>query len=147
MECIYESKGMNKAKVVSGIFSGAIGILFGVAVLIMDWSDSGQNENTMMILGIVLFMLGVIDLANVSLKIRTQLKIFKDHIEGKAISTVAGLNIGNLTDINLKYNEIETISIDKNGIYIHMAGDKFYIATSDSTEIKNKFNEQKEHYE
>lgn len=138
MSQIYTSKGMSKVTIVSGILLGVFCMLMGIALVEVVQGD--KNESIMNIFALLTVVVGLIYFCSVVIKSKTKCIIFDDHIECKAISSILGLSIGNLTDFNLKVDELKTISSNKMGLYIHTENEKFFVATSDGNELMNQIN-------
>lgn len=133
---IYKSSGSPKGLLIIRIFIGLFLVFFGAIILASSTTKSspvlGQlirsnNKQFFLILGIVAFIGGIIEIINCITINKSSLTVYSDHIEGVA----ASLSIPTTKPFNFSYSNIESISLDKRGvnamITIFSCGTKFSV--------------------
>lgn len=159
---LFESHGGNKTREILQFVVGAILSIIGFLLLINVATDNGGISHSgyggtwsyrkapgieTWIFVILLLVLGVVCLYSGIASKKSYLKVYENHIEAKSFDVVRLVIGGNgsiQSDINLAYNEIQGVSIQKGMIVIDTYGKSKNIFCPDCITAKNIINKQLE---
>lgn len=144
--CIYTNK--HSSKIVATISAICL-ILFSLPIgffVCANYKKMGNNniERTFfLIIGIIFLLMCISQSLIVSYRTQTIIKLYNNHLKFKGIVISAiGFPI-DMVEMDIKYNDLEGISLTWRGLYIYVSGKKYLIDDKEYIRCKEKIEKLK----